>query len=346
MKKLPLTTIVKMKSISNEQNCYFTPSMTADLIFVLINIFNVTTKADKFSWIYQPDYIDRVKNNYRFLGEVLASLPNSGGELLEFLLLNRSFNDIKEFNNFVASLEDEEFFYHLYEQQVDIELIRNALQGDESLNRLYSKFGEISTSYLALRGLFSNKALFLRELSQCMDVLCNQNFIEEYENIMSGVYEELPSLEKALVSSTPLDLSQVIMGKTFKNKGPYENFIFVPSYFMDKKAIRYYQKDQILFYDPSFKDFNKNDMIKMMKIISDSTRFEIIELLCKNETMMGKDLASELKLTTATISHHIEQLREVGFINEERVKNSKYYSINNNSVNRFVDFLTSKLKSK
>jgi predicted transcriptional regulator len=61
---------------------------------------------------------------------------------------------------------------------------------------------------------------------------------------------------------------------------------------------------------------------------------------------MGKDLAEKLGLSKATVSHHIEQLKETGFINEERNKNSKFYSINSASVDKFLDYLSSKLKNR
>lgn len=334
-----------MINIADRPNCYFTHSVVADLVFILMRVFDRDNALLELSSIYSDNYIKTIKDNHRFVGEIIPSLPSCGYEMLEFLLLKQNFNDIEEYKNFILNMKDEEFFYYFYGQYIDAASLKSALQDDEGLNKLYSKYGYISTSYLALKSLFSNKKLFLEQFFSCLMSLYTEEFIKEYKNIVFQVYEELPNIEASLSKLEPLELSQGIMGKTFKNRGPYEHFIFVPSYFMYKRAVRFFNKDQILFYSPMHENLTKKDVTKILKIISDETRFEIIELLSRENSMKGKDLAERLKLSTPTISHHIEQLKEAGFINEERVKNSKFYSINSNSVDKFMDFLSTRLKN-
>lgn len=334
-----------MVNINGRSNCYFTHSMVADLIFILISIFDKNSKTTNLSDIYTEDYIVSMEHNYRFLGEIINSLPSHGYEMLEFLLINRDFNNISEFKNFVVNMIDEEFFYNLYGQYIDKDYLRLALQNDGELNKLYSENSYISTSYLALKSLFSNKDLFLQELFSCLDNLRTEEFLKTYQDMVPKVDAELYSIEKSLSTMEPLDLSQSIMGKTFKNRGPYKTFIFIPSYFINIKATRYFGKDQILIYSLNHRELTKNDITKIFKIISDETRFEIIELLSKGDSMMGKDLANDLNLSTPTISHHMEKLKEAGFINEERIKNSKFYSINYNSIDKFINSLSSIFKN-
>lgn len=334
-----------MVNINGRSNCYFTHSMVADLIFILISIFDKDSKASNLSDIYSEDYINSIEYDYRALGEIINSLPTRGCEMLEFLLINRDFNNISEFKSFVENMEDEEFFYNLYGQYIEKNSLRLALKDGEGLNKLYSESSYISTNYLALKSLFFNKTLFLQEFFSCIENLCTEEFLKVYQDIVPRVDIELYNIEKSLSTMEPLDLSQSIMGKTFKNRGPYENFTFIPSCFINMKAIRYFGKDQILIYSLNHRDFTKNDITKILKIISDDTRFEIIELLSKGGSMMGKDLARELNLSTPTISHHMEKLKESGFINEERIKNSKYYSVNDNSIDKFINSLSSRLKN-
>jgi DNA-binding transcriptional ArsR family regulator len=193
--------------------------------------------------------------------------------------------------------------------------------------------------------LFINKDLFLSEFFSFIESLYTEKFIEKYKEVETQVYQELSKIENSLLDMEPLELSQKIMGKTFNNKGPYKDYIFIPSYFINIRAIRFFGEDQILIYSLHHKDFTKEDIINILKVISDETRFEIIELLFKENSMMGKDLASKLNLSTPTISHHMEKLKEIGFINEERVKNSKYYSVNHNSIDKFVKNLSSRFKN-
>ncbi|MFA6940758.1 MAG: metalloregulator ArsR/SmtB family transcription factor [Clostridiaceae bacterium] len=334
-----------MKSVSARKKCYFTNSAIADLVFILMRIFNNEEMPISLQNVYTEDYINGIKEKYRFAGEIITSLPSKGYEMLEFLLNSKNFNNMQEYKDLVMKLEDEEFFYIFYGQYVDRALIGSALQRDECLNILYSKYNSISSNYLALKSLFFNKKLFLKELFLCLEELNTKKFIEEYEKMTDYINNNYQKVEAELEVKDPLEFSESIMGKTFKNRGPYQEFIFIPSYLVPGRAVRFFGEDQILIYSPEFKEFSKKDITKVLKIISDDTRFEIIELLSKNNSMNGKELANAVKLSTPTISHHIEQLKEAGFINEERVKNSKYYSINSNSVKEFIKYLSSTLNN-
>ncbi|MBZ9688539.1 winged helix-turn-helix domain-containing protein [Clostridium estertheticum] len=334
-----------MKNIDNRSNCFFTQSILADLVFILMRIFNGEDRTEKLKEIYDEEYINDIQNNYRYLGEIISSLPNKGYELLEFLLLNKQFNSIEEYKNNVLSMEKVDFFFIFYGQFIDSKSINLALENEENLKKFYSKYNNISQSYIALKSLFADRELLMEEFFSCLNALYNNGFKSYYEEQLDDIQDIYQKIEDVFKLNDPLEVSQSIMGKTFKNRGPYENFIFIPSFFINGRSVRFFGKDQILIYSPSFKSLTKNDLTKILKIISDDTRFEIIGLLSKNNPMNGKELSIALTLTTPTISHHIEQLKEAGFINEERIKNSKYYSINPNSVNNFMKCLSEKLKT-
>lgn len=333
-----------MKNFNSRSNCYFTHSIIADLVFVLMQVFNKKNCAS-IENIYSEIYIESVREEHRFLAEVIASLPSHGYEMLEFLLLNDNFNNIEEYKRFILSIEDDKFFYDFYGKYIDNELLKLALQDDKGLNKLYSSYDSISTSFIALKSLFNNKSLFVDEFFSCLERLYTKDFANIYEQITTRVYDEFDRIENSLLELEPLELSQRIMGKTFKNRGPYKNFTFVPSHFVTGKAVRFFGKDQILIYSINHNQFTRDDITKILKIISDDKRFEIIELLSENKPLMGKELAERLDLSKATISHHIEQLKGTGFINEERIKNSKFYSINSVAIDKFMNYLSSKLRN-
>lgn len=181
-----------LKEISNRHNCYFTHSIIIDLVSILVDIFSSNKSSNNYSDIYTENYINNIEKDFRFLGEILNSLHLHGLEMLEFLLLNRNFNDIEAFKSYILNLKDEEFFYVFYGQYIDKEILKVALLDDESLNKLYSQYSQISTNYLALKGLLSNKNLFLQEFFSCLDILHIEKFISKYEKIITEIYEELP----------------------------------------------------------------------------------------------------------------------------------------------------------
>ncbi|MFM1524142.1 MULTISPECIES: winged helix-turn-helix domain-containing protein [Helcococcus] len=72
----------------------------------------------------------------------------------------------------------------------------------------------------------------------------------------------------------------------------------------------------------------KNEKIKgVIKILTDDKRLEIINLLSKNE-MYGKEIADALGITTATVSHHINNLIQNKIVNTRTEGRKMYFSLN------------------
>lgn len=64
-----------------------------------------------------------------------------------------------------------------------------------------------------------------------------------------------------------------------------------------------------------------------MKAIADPTRRSILNLL-KDGSKTAGDIAGNFDMTGATVSHHLNQLKKAGLINENKQKNFVYYSLN------------------
>ncbi len=332
-----------MQNIGGRTNCYFGNSTIADLIFVLIRVL-LNQEDLQLSEIYTDAYIKKIKQENKYLSELVEALPGKGSEMLEFLLLGDNFEDVGEYKRLVKGMEETDFFYYFFGGYIDKQLLLIAIKDDTHLDMLYLKHKYICPDSEVLKKLIKCRNKFIDDFFSCLDKLYTDKFINEYKIFNDKLTQEFYRLEGILLHTEPLELSQKIMGKTFKNRGPYDSFIFVPSIWINCNAIRYFGKKQILMYSAKEKGLSKVDIINILKVISDEKRFEIIELLTNSTPLMGKELVERLELSKATVSHHIEQLKGIGFINEERVKNSKYYSINTNSVNEFLDYLSSKMK--
>lgn len=151
--------------------------------------------------------------------------------------------------------------------------------------------------------------------------------------------------EKNLACTDPLEYSQKLMGKIFRNRGPYKHFYFTHSLFApNRKAIRYFDNNQVFFYPLYSSPIKEDDIINNLKTLADPTRFKILLLLKERKTMRGIDIAAGLGLTSPTISHHISELRNAGLLHEEQVKNTKYYSLNTGRLSEIINILDNILK--
>jgi DNA-binding transcriptional ArsR family regulator len=97
--------------------------------------------------------------------------------------------------------------------------------------------------------------------------------------------------------------------------------------------------------DNSFDDGQAERLSELLKVLSDKTRLEILRQLKRRPTY-GKVLSSRLKLTTATISRHLDQLKAINLITENKKNNVKYYYVNSDELEKLFgeirDFLNKK----
>lgn len=83
--------------------------------------------------------------------------------------------------------------------------------------------------------------------------------------------------------------------------------------------------------------------LSVLKNLSDRTRFEIIKLLLKKD-YFGQELASELNITTATVSYHMNQLFASNLIEIERMEHKAFYKLNKGTVRKILEFLSRELE--
>lgn len=81
---------------------------------------------------------------------------------------------------------------------------------------------------------------------------------------------------------------------------------------------------------------------KTLKILSDNSKFEILKSI-RNKPAYGQELADQLNLSTATISHHMNALINSGFIQLEKQTNRIYYQMDKEKVSRFIEQLRTSL---
>lgn len=325
------------------EKCYYLFSEQMEFIHLAAGLFSENNQNTNYKAVYGEEFLSKLEDKYRFLGEILKALPIYDLSIFEFLI-NYQWDtfDLSEFENYLLKMSDEDFFYTFFGESIERTLIQEALRDTEGFDLLYQKEFASTRNYLAIANLFQNKKRFVSEFISCAKAFATEEFYtwiigkdKELDDFFMDMKQELSNLK-------PLEFSEKLMGKSFHNRGPYHNFIFVPSYFVPYRVIRFFGENQILFYSMQNKKLDNQEIIKILKVVADETRFHLIELLSENGTMIGKDLAAELGVATSTISHHMEQLKSIGLLNEEKVKNSKYYSINSGTMQELMQQLSKK----
>jgi len=141
---------------------------------------------------------------------------------------------------------------------------------------------------------------------------------------------------KELENRHPLSYAQGLMGKSFYNISDWSEYEFIPVCSGPFKALRVMTDSKnILIYNIKKSkeklEETKERLSQGMKLLADPNRLEIMRMI-KSTPMCGKDIASAMNLTTATVSHHMDLLRKAGLLHVERDQNTKYFSVNYHKV--------------
>ncbi len=81
-------------------------------------------------------------------------------------------------------------------------------------------------------------------------------------------------------------------------------------------------------------------MEKLLKAISDPLRMQIIEIL-KDGRKCASDIADQLPVTSATVSHHLSVLKDAGLISAVKEKNFIYYELSVSVFEEIVIWINS-----
>lgn len=285
------------------------------------------------------------KARYRFLFEAYQAIKNiSWTGMQELLLKTRisTFSSVK-FEKDVQSLPPYEFIFRYlsWDTRGTVDELKKALTDDATFDKVFQKVENLVENSLAFSGFLRQSERYRREFfalaCEIREILSNDLYLSEsdLEVIFSRMLQEMKD---------PLKYSEQLMGKTFHNRGPYSEFYFCPIALLPLRAIRYFQtkenqKRQILFFSPHPMKADSEQTVTILKTISDPMRYRILRLLAEGAPLRGLEIAERLSISTPTVSHHMELLKQNGLINEEPVKNSKYYTLNRHGFSDLIQKL-------
>lgn len=323
-----------------KENNFFVYNEDIELVLTAFLILN-----GREEW--QPDFYNEEeranwKRKYTVLFEMFAGMKRDAAIIIMDAC---SAKDFCEFTiaSFVKKLREEihgRLITELLECD-DVVLAKELAKSEEGLQLLFKEdaYRHVFDSFLSMRVFYKDVEIWTVELEAFAEELRNQVFLESIARHQDEVEAEWKRLLEQSMEKSALDISQIIMKKSFYHKGPFAQFVFVPTYMLGSSALRFYGENQILLYNPMKQEIERERLLMQMKTIADETRIAIIKLLNLNGPMCGKDIAKELNLAQSTVSHHIEQLRNAGLLHEEQVGKARYYSVRKESKENFMRML-------
>lgn len=74
----------------------------------------------------------------------------------------------------------------------------------------------------------------------------------------------------------------------------------------------------------------------LLKCICEETRFNILEILQKNNEMSVSEIVSKLKKDQPLVSHHLRALKECGIVKTRENGKMTMYAIANRDISRLI----------
>lgn len=332
---------MRLENLNHNTKFAYIPELEA--IWGAINILVEGKGHALCAELYGNDCINAWRHKYNFLFETFKVIEQTYFmNLMDFLLdIPLEQITLAHFQEVLFAMPAEDFLWRMLDlnrrEACDKELLCKALTEDTALDSAYEWVAEACDSFLAFSAFVRQSPRFVKEffsLAKELQTPKLQEVLNAQEQKIEQMYKDI---KDGVEQMDPLTFSEEKLGKTFRNRGPYAEFVFLPAYLMPAKACRYFhtegeKKRQMVFLTLRTVERSQEDTLAALKAISDGNRYQIMRLLAKEGPMRGLDIARKISLATSTVSHHMEQLKENGFITEEQVKSSKYYGINKQSV--------------
>lgn len=334
-----------LEKINDNTTFVYMPQL--DAIYSVINLVDGEDGLEFCRDIYGDEQVEKWRKKYPFLVETSIAIKNIYPLGIWDFILDMQLEglDLEQYHKNLKDIKPEDFLWRVFDldfvEGASKETIVEAFTEDKALNEVYDWVKADCESFLAFTAFIRYSERYIDEffaLAEEMQQAYPDELFEKQEVLVEAMRKEVMA---GVAELGAFEYSQKVMGKTFRNRGPYERFIFVPSYTMNRRVVRFFNvkenhKTQVMFLSLKENRRNQEDVLRVLKAMGDGTRYQILALLAKEGTMRGMDIAKKVSVATSTVSHHMEQLKESGLITEEQVKNSKYYGLNRNVATELI----------
>lgn len=224
----------------------------------------------------------------------IKEIKNNGSIFLNYF----KYADLLNIEDTNLNLEKESFIRAMLNSKNNISTVESIMKSDEEI--------KVKTAYIEF--LFSN--IDLTRLTLTEESLKKLQTIVRDRNKEEKFYTKLNSKNKIIqLANTKLEIDSSIPAKIYFD------------YFNPNRTTMFYLPHKGTFISiginndiSNFNIINEEYILECLKIVSDSTRFNIIKLLLK-DNLTSTELSNSTKVSLSTINHHIKKLTSYDIVN-------------------------------
>jgi DNA-binding transcriptional ArsR family regulator len=319
------------------------PSKTVEMIAAVQILAN--RNQYEFANDFTASLYNRLTPESRDFIDLLSGLRFPGAEFFGFFQYEGIYNDFDRFIEKISSHSGMDFIYLAFDRDIPRDRIERVKNGEEGLSEFISELCchlWKGNKEIVKALIFDTENYKVKLLNLAKEIYYDKEFGRITDGLSNAYRQSAEDINQRLMKISPLELAREIKGKKVSAEQSFNRYIFFPSYFMNEFNITAWDCEKgvfMLFYN--IKTSDKVDveeidrLLSILKSLSDRTRLQILQSL-KNTPSYGKKLAEELKLSTASISRQLEQLRSMNLITEERSDGFKYFKLNSKEIDKLI----------
>lgn len=284
-----------------------------------------------------PSWLEAIESNGdQKITQAIALLrefewPTMG--LIDGLCWNDAFADPEAFWNGVCGWSDETLLERLLNGDLTADEIRDARQGGKPFPVAAEQLSFFSQGTQKGLEVLWNEPRRYRDAFEILLRACQTPDFDRHVRQLKDLAEGSIQVLKGWVASEgPIETAKRLRHKPSGGPGGYSQFTFVLSQFLSHRQIESWGNGHYLLslslgqLDLWGGDNPSADLAEIWKVLADPTRLDILRRICCSSSY-GKELASELGLTSATVSRHLDQLKQIGVIVEAKADSSNVKSV-------------------
>lgn len=272
--------------------------------------------------------------------DIIRHYPAGGIEFLNYVLESKELQSIDSFIAYINNSDKTDFFYYLLNENIDKDRINKAFNNKNERYRIQEKIKWI---------IEENKLMFFFDEPQAVKdkavkilrAVYQKGFMDRLNQGIDKLEEGIFYVNEFIGKDAIETVLEKITGKPKRYFSGYRQYYIIPSYFVSPRLIRIFSHDKLyMVFDCRVtrdkREALLDELSNLLKVIDDKSRMEILRILMNGKSY-GKALSDIIGISTPTISHHLEVLKQAGFVKEEKIRNIKYFYADKDRLKKTIE---------
>lgn len=274
--------------------------------------------------------------------EIIKLFPANGIELLNFVLDSGEMLNMEAFLKHIQNSDVVDFFFYILNEEIEKSRINRAFVEVKERYKIQEKIKWLIEDE-QLMNFFQNYEDIKAKTIHLLDTLVKNGFAQKLSKSKERMEEGIEYIKNYLGKDSIDSVLEKISGRPRKFFAGFREYNIIPSYFVSPRFIRVFSGDRlfVVFDCRVTRDKTQamlDELSAILKVIDDKSRLEILKILV-NSKSYGKAIADVVGISTPTVSHHLDILKQAGFVKEEKIRNIKYFYADKEKLKKVIEDL-------